>query len=77
MEKTLLEKIDIRTLLLNTMEKTLLEKIDSRTSLLKSCIMSNYFELTISDCSVTSILSMLKTIGRQPGGAGGAAVPPH
>ena len=41
------------------MEKTLLEKIDSCTLLLKSCIMSSYFESTISDCSVASILYTL------------------
>ena len=41
------------------MEKTLLEKIDSHTLLLKSCVMSSYFESTISDCSVASILYSL------------------
>ena len=44
---------------INTTEKTLLEKIDSCTLLLKSCIMSSYFESTISDCSVASILYTL------------------
>ena len=34
---------------INTKEKTLLEKIDCRTLLLKSCIMTSYFESTISD----------------------------
>ena len=33
-----------------------MEKIDSHTMLLKSCVMSSYFESTISDCSVASIL---------------------
>ena len=42
------------------MKKTLLEKIDSHTLQLKSCIMSSYFESTISDCSVTSILYTLR-----------------
>ena len=36
-----------------------MEKIDSHTLLLKSCIMSSYFESTISDCSVASILYTL------------------
>ena len=44
---------------INTTEKTLLEKIDSNTLLLKSCIISSYFESTISDCSVASILYTL------------------
>ena len=41
------------------MERSLLEKIDSHTLLLKSCVMSSYFESTISDCSVASILCTL------------------
>ena len=44
---------------INTKEKTLLEKIDCRTLLLKSCIMTSYFEPTISDCSAASILYTL------------------
>ena len=44
---------------INTTEKTLLEKINSRTLLLISCVMSSYFKLTISDCSVASILYTL------------------
>ena len=44
---------------INNTEKTLLEMIDSRTLLLKSCVMSSYFESTISDCSVASILYTL------------------
>ena len=41
------------------MEKTFMEKIDSHTMLLKSCVMSSYFESTISECSVASILYTL------------------
>ena len=44
---------------INTTEKTLFEKIDSHTLLLKSCVMSSYFESTISDCCVASILYTL------------------
>ena len=44
---------------INTTEKTLFEKIDSHTLLLKSCAISSYFESTISDCSVASILYTL------------------
>ena len=44
---------------INTTEKTLLEKIDSHLLLLKSCIITSYFELTISDCSVASIVYTL------------------
>ena len=40
----------------NTTEKTLfLEKIERPTLLLKFCVMSSYFKLTISVCSVASI----------------------
>ena len=41
------------------MEKTFMEKIDSHTLLLKSCIVFSYFESTISDSSVASILCSL------------------
>ena len=44
---------------INTTERSLLEKIHSCTLLLESCIMSSYFESTISDCSDASILCTL------------------
>ena len=47
---------------INTMERSLLEKINHRTLLLESCIMSSYFESTISNCSDASILYTLWTI---------------
>ena len=40
-------------------ERSLLEKIDSHTLLLEYCIMSSYFESTISDFGDTSILYTL------------------
>ena len=40
----------------NTTARSLLEKIDSHTLLLESCIMSNNFKSTISDCGDASIL---------------------
>ena len=44
---------------INTTERSLLEKIDSRTLLLESCLMSSYFESSISDCTDASILYSL------------------
>ena len=44
---------------INMTERTLLKKIDHCTLLLESCIMSSYFEPTISDCIFASILYFL------------------
>ena len=44
---------------IDTTEKALLKKMDCRTLLLESCVKSSYFETTISDCSVASILYSL------------------
>ena len=46
---------------INTLERSHLEKIDSLTLLLESCVMSSYFESTISDYSDASILHTLCT----------------
>ena len=44
---------------MNKHYREVLEKIDSQTLLLESCIMSSYFESTISDWSDASILYTL------------------
>ena len=44
---------------INTTKRTLLKKIDCCTLLLESCIMSSYFDSSISDSSVASILYSL------------------
>ena len=44
---------------INTTDRKLLKKIICCTLLLESCVMSSYFESTISDCSVASILYSL------------------